>query len=456
MNIEFYKTLYIGRDLVSQEKISKAFSSNYSMQSVRSTAAAAELLQTFRYDVVIFDENILISENLEGIESTSIKLIYKISIVKNIKAVFIYVYEKNSTFIKTFQKLSEGTIFFKKDNFNSSRLAFSLSLLSRSRYRSILTREIVIGKSYPMPLYFIDKEEKNNKVFLEANKPIENNILALLKAKKMMHLYVKAEDLTPYLEEANLALPSSKIFTLKLNNIRKRTKKLFAYLSDDSTSPDFQQGGIDHKLAQEICTDLDKLINNFPDLTCAIEELPYPRISLLNHCINCTIYILIFSRICYVENREQVAVGALLHDVGLARTDFNLPESYEEKMSIAHPQNIPAVEHALASTEILRDKKLTISNTTRDTILTHHELADGTGGPSGKNQVQLKDFEMLLPIADYLDELRTINAGDIENTFTATFKKMHEADLATNQFGKLGPFFSSTLMKQISSYFNIG
>ena len=450
-----YKVLYIGRDLIFQEKILKAFSFRYDIQFVRATVVAAELLQNFRYDVIVFDENILSAESFDGIEPTSIKLIYKISILKNIKAIFFYIYEKNSNFIKSFQKLSEATLFYKKDTLNPSKIAYALDLLKRANYRSILAREIQVGKLYPMPIYFIDKEDKNKKVFLEANKSIEQNILELLKNKKMVHLFVKTEDFTAYIEEIGSSLPTNKIYAVKLNNIRKRVKKLLTYLSDDSTSQDFLIGGIHQKLIQEICDDLDKLITSFPDLIDAAEELPFPRSTLLNHCINTTIYVLIFNRICYIDHRENVGHAALIHDIGLSQTDYVLPENRKFEEKILLPRPVPYETHIQATVDIIRDKKLYLSPIVKDLVLTHHELADGTGGPLGKNQNQMQEYQMLLPLADFIDELRTSNSTNVESTFLATFKKILEIESEPSQFGKLGPSFNTTLIQQIKGYLNI-
>lgn len=455
MNVEQYKVLYIGRDLIFQEKILTAFSRNYEIQFVRSTSVAAELIQKFSYDVILFDENILSIESYDKLQSTSIKLIYKFSIQKNIKAIFIYIYEKNSTFIKSFQKLSEATLFFKKDTITNSKLAYSLALLKRARYRSILVREIQVGKSYSVPFYFIDREDKNKKVFLEANKPIESNILDLLKNKKMFHLFVKTEHFSKYIDEISSHPPAANVYAVRLNDIRKRVKKLLTYLSDDSTTQDFLIGGVHQKLVQEICSDLDKLINNFPDIKDAIEELPFPRHTVLNHCINATIYVLIFNRICYVEHREHLAEAALIRDIGLSRTEYVLSELQKRYVNAILPNNVLFEDHIMASIDIIRDKQLYLSPIVKDLILTHHELADGTGGPLGKKQKQLADYQMLLPLVDHLDELRTSNQNNIENTFAETFNEIMKSELNKDQFGKLGPSFNTTFIEQIKAYFNI-
>lgn len=455
MSRELLKVLFIGRDLAFQDKISEAFDENYEIQSVRSTETAALLIQKFSYDVIIFDENILNSENYEGRESVSIKLIYKISILKNIKTIFIYTYEKNSSFVKSFQKLSDSTLFFKKEGLDSSKISYCVTFLKRVKYRSILAREIREGSKYSMPIYFLSKDEKNKKIFLEANKPIEIKILALLKEKKMSHLYVRAEDFTQYIEETSKILKTNQIFTVKLNNIRKRVKKLFIYLADDSSSSEFLAGGIEHKLTSEICADIDKLISSFPDLLSAIEELPFPRTSLLNHCINSTIYTLIFSKICFVAHRDDIAVAALLHDIGLSRADYIHHEKIIPLKFISHPEKINFEEHITVAIEILSDKNISISSYTRDAILTHHELADGTGGPLGKKQEQLEDYQMYIALADYLDELRTINPGDLEKTFADTFKQLAINDTENQQFGKLGHCFNQTILQQVVNFFNI-
>lgn len=455
MNIEQYKVLYIGRDLVFQDKILTAFGNNYEIQFVRSTSVAAELIERFNYDVVLFDENILSAETYDGFQSTSIKSIYKFSIQKNIKAIFIYIYEKNSMFIKSFQKLSEATLFFKKDTITTSKLAYSLALLKRARYRSILVREIQVGKSYSVPFYFIDREDKNKKVFLEANRPIESNVLDLLKNKKMFHLFVKTEHFSKYIDEISSHPPVANVYAVKLNDIRKRVKKLLTYLSDDSTTHDFLIGGVHQKLVQEICSDLDNLINNFPDLLDAIEELPFPRHTLFNHCINTTIYALILNRICYVEHREHLAEAALIRDIGLSRTEYVLTELQKSYANAVLPSNVLFEDHIMASIEIITDKKLYLSPTVKDLILTHHELADGTGGPLGKRQMQLAEYQMLLPLIDHIDELRTSGQGNIENTFVDTFKKIIKSETNNDQFGKLGPYFNTKFVEQIRLYFNI-
>jgi HD-GYP domain-containing protein (c-di-GMP phosphodiesterase class II) len=103
----------------------------------------------------------------------------------------------------------------------------------------------------------------------------------------------------------------------------------------------------------------------------------------------------------------------------------------------------------------MRDKKLYLSPIVKDLILTHHELADGTGGPLGKNQNQLQEYQMMLPLADYLEDLRTSAPTDVENTFIDTLKYIIDQETNHKKFGRLGPAFNTSLIQQIKGYFNI-
>jgi response regulator RpfG family c-di-GMP phosphodiesterase len=171
-----------------------------------------------------------------------------------------------------------------------------------------------------------------------------------------------------------------------------------------------------------IVDQIKELIKQFPSLTEALEELPYPRASLLTHLFNTTIYSLIFSRVAISDQMDEIAMASIFHDIGLSESHFKT--IFHNRRNLKKRDMFLLEAHIEKTIEILEKKYVPITKVMKEVILTHHENYDGTGFPHGLSIQQLKPHQLILPMADLLDRIRIVSSGEKERTFEDSFERL--------------------------------
>ena len=120
------------------------------------------------------------------------------------------------------------------------------------------------------------------------------------------------------------------------------------------------------------------------------------------HCVDvATLAVLIASQLGYGEEKlRELAVGALLHDVGKVQVDpflLNKPES------LSDDEMVMMRGHALFGFEILRKHGSEISLPSIHIALQHHEKNDGTGYPRGLKNDEIHEYARIVAVADVYD-----------------------------------------------------
>lgn len=121
------------------------------------------------------------------------------------------------------------------------------------------------------------------------------------------------------------------------------------------------------------------------------------------HCLNTSILSIAFARhLGYSHDKMQiVGLGALLHDIGFARTPVNILQKpgaltdKEYEIVKKHPKDGYAV---LKLTQQIPDEAL-------DIVLHHHEREDGSGYPDGLKGSEIAEAVRLVAIADAYDSM---------------------------------------------------
>ncbi|KZE52852.1 metal-dependent phosphohydrolase [Brevibacillus parabrevis] len=92
---------------------------------------------------------------------------------------------------------------------------------------------------------------------------------------------------------------------------------------------------------------------------------------------------------------KELAIGALLHDIGKLSVDKEAP---------AYKKNNKTNHHTWLGFDILR-KKHEMSIVSAHVPLQHHEWVDGTGVPRGLSGDEIHDFAKIVSICNYYDNL---------------------------------------------------
>lgn len=124
--------------------------------------------------------------------------------------------------------------------------------------------------------------------------------------------------------------------------------------------------------------------------------------STYTHSINVsTLAVLIASKLKLPQKKiQEIAVGALLHDLGIAYLPFDYEKVNEEDCD--EKQLVEIKKHVLTGYTMVKDEDW-LTNTAKDIILSHHERDDGSGYPMRLTKDKISIETKIVAICDELD-----------------------------------------------------
>lgn len=155
---------------------------------------------------------------------------------------------------------------------------------------------------------------------------------------------------------------------------------------------------------------IDSIFRNQDALAC-LTQMRQKDAYLLEHSINVSILMSIFAKHLNIEKSiiEELATGALLHDIG----KIKIPDNVLNKPGRYSDDEFKIMQnHALFSKEILEDAGLT--GIAVDIAGMHHERLDGKGYPFAKKGNEISQYVRMASIVDVYDALtaeRVYKAG---------------------------------------------
>jgi putative nucleotidyltransferase with HDIG domain len=169
------------------------------------------------------------------------------------------------------------------------------------------------------------------------------------------------------------------------------------------TFADLKAGNpIDVEAFKEVATGfIDSIFRNQDALSC-IAMIKEKDAYLLEHSINVATLITIFAKHLRLDRAviEEIATGALLHDIGKIKVDdqvLNKPG----KLSDSEFEQMK--QHAQYSFDIVSEAGL--SEISCQVAGFHHERLDGSGYPKGLSNGEISDFVRMASIVDVFDAL---------------------------------------------------
>lgn len=121
------------------------------------------------------------------------------------------------------------------------------------------------------------------------------------------------------------------------------------------------------------------------------------------HMINCTILVSVFAKYLGLKDEliQQLALGAMLHDVGHAK----LPQGLINKQEKLNDLEFKSLKkHVIQSLGLVKGEA-GVSNLIMDMILNHHERTDGSGYPRGLKGKQVSLAARIMAIIDVYDAM---------------------------------------------------
>jgi len=120
------------------------------------------------------------------------------------------------------------------------------------------------------------------------------------------------------------------------------------------------------------------------------------------HLANVSLFAALFSVVTGVGTPEDLALAGMFHDIGLAVVPLEDQDN---------PQSAAYQRHPELSLNLLKEKRIPLSEKIQLPLLQHHERANGTGFPSGLAEPKLKNESQILGLADEFDELTRVQEG---------------------------------------------
>lgn len=426
--------LFVGRDISFQkELLSKTNELFFNILGLRSSCAAINIIIEKKFDIIVIDENILTDEQYFGHERSSIQEIYDCTLKYNSQSAFIYIYEKNSTFVRNFQKRTNTTALLSRKIIVPEIFSYLMGLLTKEYFKVIFLSELRPGIRLDCNLYFVEQEILKSKTYLKKGVTLTREVLEHAQSKGMRHLYIKQDELNTYIDQKNISSKRTEM----IHVIRENIRNLLINLLEHSPSSNSAIGTELYKKSENIINEIQEIILGHRDSLEALESLPFPRSNILNHYINSVIYSLIFSKILILDQSLEVGIAALVHDIGQAALNhnFTLDKDALEKMN--YVQKIDNELHVYEGLKILRQNNFLLSKTIEDIIALHHENILGTGYPFGIKLEHKKLIYQILPLSNEIDYRRSITRGEIERSFLEVFNEIEQENASSKIFSNL-------------------
>ncbi|MGD8526956.1 MAG: DUF3391 domain-containing protein, partial [Thioalkalispiraceae bacterium] len=161
-----------------------------------------------------------------------------------------------------------------------------------------------------------------------------------------------------------------------------------------------------------------------PDAMMLLTHIDTHSSQASRHALNVCILSTAFARYLGMENEKlyELALGAMLHDVGETRLPDGLMDKAEnytpEELHLMHNHTIEGAD-LLSQIQDIPSSAITIA-------MTHHERANGSGYPKRLNNEQLSLFSKIVSITDVYDSVTTGTHREPAITTTDALKSMYD------------------------------
>lgn len=277
--------------------------------------------------------------------------------------------------------------------------------------------EFIPGTQAPVDI-FLKLSEKNFVMILKEGAKI--NFDQMHFPEKAEFLFVRKSDyhkcVGKALTVAGIVLDSDKISTEKKTAVLSKAA--------DSIFKEIEHLGFDHQALEHskiISKSIQSLVDDKPDLSFVINLMANLSDDLIRHSMMVSAISVIIARSMkwtMNTNLEKLALGALLHDVGMKE----LPDDILEMPRHAMNREQAAIyeSHVYRGVEILRTMP-SISDDIIAIVLEHHENAPGQGYPRRIRDFKMNPFARVVALADCFAEvvMKSINNPNPKNAAAA-------------------------------------
>ncbi|WMN61100.1 HD-GYP domain-containing protein [Pseudoalteromonas xiamenensis] len=230
-------------------------------------------------------------------------------------------------------------------------------------------------------------------VELEPDKPLSKPDGTLSTAKKVVKKPVE-----PKSQKQQELVSLEKEFAQAIQQFEQHNRKVQTLYGDITAGMRVDMGLV-NEVSKEIVESVFRNSNAMAIMTRLRDKDNYNW----RHMINCTILVTVFAKYLGLKPAmvEQLALGAMLHDVGHAK----LPQGILNKDSKLTFHEMKALEKHVSQSLGLVKGEAGLSKIVMDMIVNHHERLDGTGYPRGLKAENISKVARIMAIVDVYDAI---------------------------------------------------
>lgn len=303
---------------------------------------------------------------------------------------------------------------FDTDEFRSSLESFAVKIRELAVYRPVRVVDIQEGSVLDFDLYILLPANRKYLHYSSAGCAIESGRLERLKNHSVGAVFVPLEQMDKFYDYSASRLKTLLGQEEALNETQRRdrlqlaVRDLMLGIFNTEEKTDFEEG----KRMLENTTEIIKsfiLQSPQADLYTEVLRTIGDISNSYSHLSNVSTYAALFSMATGVGQPEELAIAALFHDLGLSIVPASIQEKPEEDWTNKEREIYES--HPEYSLNLVKNRKMVLSQSIQTMILQHHERADGSGYPLKLTEPKLKLESQLLAIADEFDELTCFEMG---------------------------------------------
>jgi len=157
------------------------------------------------------------------------------------------------------------------------------------------------------------------------------------------------------------------------------------------------------KVVQDIVKQLIESITENPNALYSLTELMGTDMYTYKHSVNVAILSILTARSLKYNRKmtEEIALGALLHDIGKVRVGNDLINK-KEKLTKEEFEKIK--KHSEYGFELIK-RDVVLSSYVKQIVVKHHEKLDGTGYPFGLKEHEIPEYVRIVTLCDIFDAM---------------------------------------------------
>lgn len=284
-------------------------------------------------------------------------------------------------------------------------------------YRSVRMVDIVPGQELGFDLFLHLKVNNKYVKFAAGDKGLDEKRVARLKKRDVTSMHVSTDQLSHFYKFTARQLKNLS-GSDGIGETEKRARRETAVrelLSDlfvvtDGKDDAFSKG-------REVMTNCQEIVKAYVSDVSGGKKSWYERLlensgeeaSGHSHAANVATLAAMFSIGLGIGNPDDLALAGLLHDIGLADVPSEIQIKAEADRTPEERQIYQ--KHPTLSVEIVKSKKLIVSEKVMKIIVQHHERFSGKGYPNAVAGDRIAPEAQILALADYFDYVMSAKDG---------------------------------------------